>query len=140
MKAAKDERIVLHLDLANTKADLMFQTDELEREVTNLKTPPYLHTCGSRLTTLSTSHQTITYTSVLYSSTNTEGGGLDIKTGVFTAPRGGSYTVSWNTAAVMDHGEYVIIFLQKNDENIQESWHHSYYGGDSSHVIDQGNN
>ena len=118
----------------------MFKTDELEREVTNLKTPPYLHTCRSRPTTLSTSHQTITYTSVLYSSTNTEGGGLDIKTGVFTTPTGGSYTVYWDTTALLgsDRGVYVWIYLQKNGEDIEDSLQVSYSEMTNSKINDQG--
>merc|ERR1719369_901815 len=94
----KDELAITKDDLAITKEALMFKTDELEREVAILKAPPY--------------------TSLLYSSTNTEGGGLDITTGVFTAPWGGSYTVSWDTSADLGHGEAVSIYLQKNGENI----------------------
>merc|ERR1711942_547031 len=81
---------------------------------------------------------TIPYTFLLYSSTNTEGGGLDISTGVFTAPHGGSYTVYWDTSAGLDHGEDVRIYLQKNGENIKESKHLSYYSGPSGRVGDQG--
>merc|ERR1712083_748764 len=86
---------------------------------------------------LSDSSGTIPYTSLLYSSTNTEGGGLDIITGVFTAPSGGSYTVSWDTTAVLDNGEIVLIYLQKNGEEIEESRHNSYYTG-SNRVVEQG--
>merc|ERR1719312_1907681 len=105
---AKDE-------LALTKA----KTDEVEREVAILKAPPHIHSCGSDYDILSGSTGTIPYTSLLYSSTNTEGGGLDISTGVFTAPHGGSYTVYWDTIARLDSGETVVIYLQKNGENIK---------------------
>merc|ERR1712007_275358 len=107
-----------------------------ERKVAILKAPPYIHACGSN-GAISASQGTIPYTSLLYSSTNTEGGGLDISTGVFTAPLGGSYTVSWDTSALMGHGEDVGIYLQKNGENIQESIQYSYYGG-NDFVFDQG--
>ena len=80
---------------------------------------------------------TISYTSLLYSSTNQEDGGLDITTGVFTAPWGGSYTVSWDTSAELEHGELVDIYLNKNGNNIEESRHSSYYGG-NDYVSDQG--
>merc|ERR1712179_230760 len=113
-------------DLTSTKEALMSKTDELEREVAILRAPLYIHACGSHNDFLYGS-MTIPYTSLLYSSTNTEGGGLDITTGVFTAPWGGSYTVSWDTLAILDYGEYVNIFLQKNGENIEESRHNSYY-------------
>merc|ERR1712179_489874 len=120
-----------------TKEALMSKTDELEREVAILKAPPYIHACGSHGSFLSGSSGTITYTSLLYSSTNTEGGGLDITTGVFTAPWGGSYTVSWDASAELHHGEEVYIILHKNGEYIKESYHHSYYGG-NNFAYDQG--
>merc|ERR1719477_138103 len=115
-------------ELASTKDELAMtkaKTDVLEREVAILKAPPYIHSCGSHSNSLSGSSMTIPYTSLLYSSTNTEGGGLDISTGVFTAPHGGSYTVYWETSAGVDSEEYVQIYLQKNGETIQESRHYS---------------
>merc|ERR1712055_306986 len=115
-------------DLAITKDALMSKTDDLEREVAILKAPPYSHACGSHYNGLSASSGTIPYTSLLYSSTNTEGGGLDITTGVFTAPWGGSYTVSWDTTAALDKGGNVYIYLQKNGVTMEESLHNSYYG------------
>jgi len=127
-------------DLAITKDDLAMtkaKTDELEREVAILKAPPYIHACGSHYDSVSASSGTIPYTSLLYSSTNTEGGGLDITTGVFTAPWGGSYTVSWDTTARLPHGKGEDIYLQKNGESIQESYHHSYYYG-NDRVGEQG--
>jgi len=130
----EDELTATKDECATTKA----KTDELEREVAILRAPPYIHSCGSHFGVLSGSYMTIPYTSLLYSSTNTEGGGLDISTGVFTAPHGGSYTVYWDTSAVLHHGEYVRIYLQKNGENIKESRHYSYYGGPSGVVRDQG--
>jgi len=120
---------------AITKDALMSKTDELERKIAILRAHPFLHTCGSHNELLGASSGSIPYTSLLYSSTNTEGGGLDISTGVFTAPCGGSYTVSWATSAKMYHGQ---IFLQKNGENINESLHYSDYGGNSV-VAEQGN-
>ena len=124
-------------DLANTKNALMSRTEELEKEMAFLRDPPFLHACGSHNYHLSGSFQTIPYTSLLYSSTNTEGGGLDIETGVFTAPLGGSYTVYWDTQAYLNSGEYVRIYLQKNGTSIQESYQYSAYGG-NDYVNDQG--
>jgi len=130
----KDELAFTKNELALTKA----RTDELEREVAIVRAPPYIHSCGSHDATLSGSSMTIPYTSLLYSSTNTEGGGLDISTGVFTAPHGGSYTVYWDTSAELDSGEDVKIYLQKNGEIIEESEHYSSYTGPSGWVYDQG--
>merc|ERR1719347_1266582 len=123
------------VELAATKDDLAItkaKTDDLEREVSILRAPPFIHACGSNTNLLSFQGQIIPYTSLLYSSTNTEGGGLDISTGVFTAPWGGSYTVYWDTNAYLDSGdsgERVVIYLQKNGESIQESQHYSKYTG-----------
>merc|ERR1712055_722439 len=119
-------------DLAITKDALMSKTDELEREVAILKAPPYSHACGSHYNGLSDRSGTIPYTSLLYSSTNTEGGGLDITTGVFTAPWGGSYTVSWDTTVYLESVEYAFIFLQKNGNIIDESEHYSRYFGNNN--------
>ena len=129
--ATKDE-------LTATKDALIYKSDELEREVAILRAPPFIHSCGSHDDYLSGSTGTIPYTSLLYSSTNTEGGGLDITTGIFTAPHGGSYTVYWDTSAYMVCKKWVSIYLQKNGESIQESQHVSDYNGPSGAVHDQG--
>ena len=70
----EDELAISKADNAMTKA----KTDELEREVTISRAPPYIHSCGSHYDYLSGDSGTIPYTSLLYSSSNTEGGGLDI--------------------------------------------------------------
>ena len=128
----EDELVAIKDNLANTKDELTAtkeelavikaKTDELEREVA----APFIHSCGYN-GYLSGHYMTIPYTSLLYSSTNTEGGGLDISTGVFTAPHGGSYTVYWDTSARVDSGEDVYIFLLKNGKTIQESEQYSFY-------------
>merc|ERR1712179_33371 len=126
-------------DLASTKEALMFKTDDLEREVAILKAPPYIHACGSHYDAISSNSGPIPYTSLLYSSTNQESGGLDISTGVFTAPHGGSYTVSWDAQARLNRWEGVSIYLQKNGATIEESLHNSYYGDNiDDHMNEQG--
>merc|ERR1712179_167625 len=126
--------------LAITKADLMSKTDKLERELVILRAPPFIHVCGSHYERIAgSSGHSISYTSLLYSSTNTEGGGLDITTGVFTAPHGGSYTVSWDAQARLNRWEGVSIYLQKNGATIEESLHNSYYGDNiDDHMNEQG--
>merc|ERR1719317_1387864 len=124
--------------LAMTKADLVSKADELKREVAILKAPLFIHVCGSHDQPLTISHRPITYTSLPYSSTNTEGGGLDITTGVFTAPLGGSYTVYWNLVADVKSETNSEIFLQKNGESLRESRTFSKYSGPSGYVLDQG--
>jgi len=158
LAVTKDDLAVTKDELAATKDDLAVSKDELavtkdalakavldlaeahaitKDDLAILKASPYIHACGAHYEGLSASYGTIPYTSLLYSSTNQEDGGLDIATGVFTAPLGGSYSVSWDTNASLDHGEDVHIFLQKNGERIPESHHNSYYGGDD-HVNEQG--
>merc|ERR1712212_681012 len=141
-KAVSDQaenHAITREDLDITKEALMFKTDELEREVAILKAPPYIHACGSHYDVISASSGTIPYTSLLYSSTNQEDGGLDISTGVFTAPHGGSYTVSWDAQARLNRWEGVYIYLQKNGATIEESLHNSYYGDNiDDHMNEQG--
>merc|ERR1711892_1547572 len=80
-------------ELSATRDDLTSKDHELERDVSIIRNPPFIHSCGYKSSTTITS-QTIPYSILLYSSTNTEGGGLDIATGVFTSPWPGSYTVT----------------------------------------------
>merc|ERR1711892_1621336 len=124
-------------ELSATRDDLTSKDHELERDVSIIRNPPFIHSCGSH-SSLSITSQTIPYDSLLYSSTNTEGGGLDIATGVFTSPWPGSYTVTWSLTAQDGAGEFVHIYLRKNGQNIDESLHKSYYTGPSGEVGDQG--
>merc|ERR1711874_674399 len=94
-------------ELVTTKEEQMSTKDELkmlEKEVTIIRDSPYLHMCGSHYEELSYYQtKTVPYSKLLYSSTNTEGGGLDISSGVFTAPCAGSYTVTWSTTLHTSH-------------------------------------
>merc|ERR1711892_1389725 len=99
-------------DLTSFMDDLISKDNELEIDVSIIRNPPFIHSCGYQSSTSITS-QTIPYSSLLYSSTNTEGGGLDIASGVFTCPWPGSYTVTWSLMADVNAGEYVHIYLRK---------------------------
>ena len=126
-------------DLAVTKYNLTTQVEELGMDITNLRYPPYLHSCGSHFEGLSIKAKTIPYTSLLYSSTNTMGGGLDIETGIFTSPHPGSYTVTWSLVSQNDRWDYpVIIFLFKNGKRIEEAQHYSDEVNISGSMLDQG--
>merc|ERR1712106_903976 len=83
LTATKEELTATKEELSATRDDLTSKDLELERDVSILREPPFIHSCGYQYSTTITS-QTIPYSSLLYSSTNTEGGGLDIATGVFT--------------------------------------------------------
>merc|ERR1712215_80034 len=63
---------------------LLTKNNDLERDISSLRSPPHLHVCGgSYAIWIDSDPQIINYSTPLYSSTNTEGGGLDISTGVF---------------------------------------------------------
>ena len=118
----------------------LLETKKLEKEILKLRDAPYLHQCGYSLDAGQGSKFTITFDNLFYSSTNTEGGGLDIMTGVFTSPWPGTYTVSWGLYAEDNLGEdYVYIYLYKNGKVVQESLHVSIVGGNSYFaVVEQG--
>merc|ERR1711892_1353286 len=125
-------------ELTATKDDLTSKDHELERDLSIIRNPPFIHSCGYQYSTRIT-RQTIPYSSLLYSSTNTEGGGLDVATGVFTSPWPGSYTVTWSLYAYDDHSDSAVyIYLRQNGQNIDESKHVSWYNGPSGEVDDQG--
>merc|ERR1712179_184808 len=62
--ATKDDLAITKDDLAITKEALMFKTDELEREVAILRSPPYIHVCGSHYDYLSLSDSSGTHISL----------------------------------------------------------------------------
>ena len=139
LKATKEDIDKVLVELATTRNGLMTKVEELGMEVTNLRYPPYLHSCGSHFEGLSIKSQTVPYTSLLYSSTNTEGGGLNIETGVFTSPHPGTYTATWSLVAQNDRRDYpVILYLYKNGKRIEEAQHYSDEVGISGSMLDQG--
>jgi hypothetical protein len=112
---------------------------QLESEVSILKDPPFTFACGSHQASFTKSAQIIPYSKLLYASSNVDGAGLDIDTGVFTAGHPGSYTVTWSLAAANEADEYwVAIHLRKNGVRIEESEHESHYTGTSGVVLEQG--
>ena len=131
LQKAEDQLATTKTELViakNALNELAKKDTELESEITRIRNPPYMHACGFKRNTIIKS-ATIPYSTLLYSSTNTEGGGLDIDTGLFTSPHPGSYTVTWGLSANEDTGEYVTIFLQHNGSDLDESYHHSSYEG-----------
>ena len=112
--------------------DLTVQHAMLEKTLFKLRNAPYLYICGENAGLSFTSH-TIPYHTILYSSTNTEGGGLDISTGVFQSPFPGTYTVTWSMMADNNKGENIVeVYIRKNKEAVTEALHSSYYTGDYS--------
>ena len=116
------------------------ENNDLKREISTLRNPPYLHVCGgSKYNWIHSNSRIIDYTTLLYSSTNTEGGGLDIATGVFTSPWPGSYTVTYSLITWNYQGEGIFdIYLRKNSQIIVESLYASQFSGQNEWAYEQG--
>jgi len=110
-----------------------------EKSINVLRDPPSIFYCGYRHDTHATS-SVLTFDRLSYSRSNQPTGGLDPKTGVFTTPYPGTYSVSWSLWARNDAGDdLVLISLHKNGAYVgEESRHVSEYTGASGHVDDQG--
>ena len=118
---------------------MMTKEQDLENELSVLKEPPFAHFCGSYNGGLSITTNIVSYSNLLYSSTNVAGTDLDISTGIFTSGWPGSYTVSWNLGVDASSGDNAVwIYLRINGNQIADSMHQSYYNGISGYVYDQG--
>ena len=124
-------------ELSETKR--IFESNERHLEsFVILRDPPYTIACGWK-DGLSTTSQPISYTTLLYSSSNVEGAGLDISTGVFTAGHPGSYTITWSLwASDYQSDDYTDLFLRKNGDIITESQHRTICSGNGGHINDMG--
>ena len=139
LDSAKEELIGAITNLATKDDHLMTKAEELQRDIAILKDSPFFHACGSYNNGLYIRTQTIPYSSLFYNSTNTEGGGLDLETGIFSSPYPGSYSVTWSILAGDGTGERAVsIFLHRNGEIVEESQHLSSYTGADGYVYDQG--
>ena len=118
---------------------VLAENDNLKREIATIRNPPHLHVCGGGGNWIHSDSRIINYPTKLYSSTNTEGGGLDITTGVFTSPWPGSYTVTWSliTRNYQGGGQFDI-YLRKNSHQIGESLYASEFSGQSGWAYEQG--
>ena len=129
------------MKIADDKIQMVLtENNDLKREISTLRNPPYLHVCGgSKYNWIHSNSRIIDYTTLLYSSTNTEGGGLDIATGVFTSPWPGSYTVTWSLITRNYQGDREFgIFLRKNNQKVVESLYASEFSGQSGWAYEQG--
>ena len=125
-------------ELTVLKEEFMTKSEKLERDVCSMMDAPYFHICGYKHFK-SINSQSMTYDTIFYNSTNTESGGLDLDTGIFTSPYPGSYTVTWSLMAEDNSGDdWVWIYLRKNSRNIAESFHKSFYTGYSGWVDNMG--
>ena len=137
--AMTEKRLTMnHNEFLLTKEAYEEKIHDLEREVSFLKDPLMTFECGYSSNSKATS-QIISYTKLLYSSTNVEGAGLDISLGVFTSGHPGTYTATWSLSAWNDAGDSrVFIYLRKNGTNIEESQHYTHYTGASGVADDVG--
>ena len=138
-KRVKDE----WLEMKNLHKEKVFELEakvlQLEKEVSALREPPFIHTCGSHYSGTFLTSTTIPYESLLYSSTNTQGGGLDVSSGIFTSPHPGTYEATWSMAAHDNHNDNAVdIYLRKNSQDIQESRHQSYNINSNGGIIETG--
>ena len=86
-----------------------------------LQDQPYLSVCAEKSSTKSERQwKTINYDSIFHSSTNIDGGGLDICTGVFTVGQSGTYSVSWNSFSGA-RGPGKSLVLRKNGRQVAET-------------------
>merc|ERR1711892_208961 len=125
-------------DLESIVRDMRMEMNEMKDklELLELKSEPvYIHTCGSHDRSISSIGGTINYIYLLYSSTNTEVGGLDISSGLFSSPHPGTYMVTWTLIAYNFYPDKaVIVSLRKNNEIIRESRTYS----SNAHMYAQG--
>ena len=97
------EMNMMKSDLQSTKEELLSQIDakddsinELERELSSLKNSPKTYACAGHYSVLSTTRQAISYSNLLYSSSNVAGAGLNITSGQFISGVAGSYTLHYS--------------------------------------------
>ena len=137
----KEEIAATKRELADTKADNDAKDaiiDKLNRDVSYLKDIPYMYMCGFQTQVQQTETQTINYNQLFFSSTNTEDGGLDIATGVFTAPTPGTYTVTWSLTANAYQGfPWIDVFLRHNGEKIVHHYHTEFGADDLGRIFIQ---
>jgi len=91
-----------------------------------LRNPPHAHYCGYKEKETASGIR-ITYESMLYENSNQPSGGLDLSTGIFTAPFPGTYAVTWSYIGYNDHGDNTRITLTKNGPEISETTTYSDY-------------
>merc|ERR1711935_1246796 len=111
----------------NHVSSLTELVDSLSNNV--LRSPPAVFYCGYTHVTTAIK-DVITFDRLSYSYNNQKIGGLDPKTGIFTSPSTGIYSVTWSLMADSSAGEHVHINLHKNGTPIGEySKHYSDYTG-----------
>merc|ERR1711992_93474 len=119
--------------LMETKDEMMKVEDEemIKNDVSILGDAPYLHQCSFH-SRASFVDSILSYECLFYDVTN-QPTGLAWETGVFTCPYSGTYTVTWalNSEDGTDDPS-VETWLRKNEEQMNPSFHQSYFRQDES--------
>merc|ERR1711973_874628 len=119
---------------------LRIENEELKHEMEFLKDPPIFYQCVYQ-DHIRGNNKTINFDSEFYSRRNswTMEGGMDLHTGLFTAPVAGTYSVTYGLYVHNEQGEHAELYIQKNQENIEESHHYSLFKSETSgDVYEQG--
>jgi len=133
MLGLKNRVAIAEQKLLETKESMMEleEEDKMETDVSILGDAPYLHQCSFH-TRASFVDSILSYECLFYDVTN-QPTGLAWETGVFTCPYPGTYTVTWGLNSedgTDDPG--VEIWLRKNEEQMNPSFHQSYFKQDES--------
>ena len=90
----------------------------LKNTVDFLRDPPVLFQCATK-NSYDLDSSVVTYDNLIYSQTNTwtESSGLDIASGIFTAPYPGAFTLSYQVQSDINN-EQVVIYIRKGIQYI----------------------
>jgi len=154
MSICQEQRSDTELEIKEYKEESMFAIEEQNNKMSTfqkdlitmnrtvvendanmkvLRDAPESFACGYQ-DSWNATHSTITYDSIFYERSNQPTGGLDIGSGVFTAPYPGTYTVTWTLNS--NNGNGVLfsaqLYLYRNGDRVDESYHNiklePYYG------------
>merc|ERR1711874_621212 len=143
LERAKEDLIKTQAELTVTEAELKGMKQALQDRDTALvlalaqvRNTPYSYNCAYK-EIFRDIQSPITYSSILYDSSNTLAS-IDT-TGTFSSNHQGSYSVYWSLVSTNNHGDHSAqIYLGKNGHNIEESYHLSDYTSNTNSLYDQG--
>merc|ERR1711935_770420 len=142
--ARQDEKITMQDEKITMQDEKNAMQDEkiAEQKVAMLQekmTSPEAIFCGYQGKVTRPSN--VNYAYLAFNRTNLHTGGLDVKTGVFTSPFHGTYTITYSARSTNHNGHAVLLYIFKNEVQIDASQHYSSYkseSSDSGFVRDEG--
>merc|ERR1711915_400140 len=138
-----DALTIMEKSMENEEKIESFQNvmENLETQVQSLSDPPVSYICAYQIST-SAKSSNVHYDSIFYSRTNdwTSEGGMDLGSGVYTAPVPGTYVITYSLRSSNDYSDNNIsLYLRKNGIILDETRHWSdYYGQSTGYVYEQG--